>query len=213
MPRPTVTATTERIYARGIPLFMRDADAAEPSGGGYPLLRFLSLLGDLLDHVEVLRARIDYIDLADGGVPGDTSDLVDPDTADTAWLNWLGQLVGVARGDRTAVEMRAAITNASSGWRAGSQAAVRAEVQPLLTGTKHLIIADHYTAEWTVALVTLASETAATTAAAILAAAGRTKPAGVTFVHDIGLSWAELEAHYPTWSAVEAAGSWDALVP
>lgn len=89
--RPDVSATTERLYG-SLPAFYRDAD--EPLD--WPLLRYLSLLGDQLGDLEELVDRIDFVRAEDVGSAGDTSDLVDPATADAAWLPWLAQLVGIA---------------------------------------------------------------------------------------------------------------------
>jgi hypothetical protein len=194
---PTVTSTTQHRFDL-LPELYREADRVEPSGGGWPLLRFLALLGDQAGDIEVLLDRFAYVPLEDGGAPGDTSDLVDPTTADAAWLAWLAQQIGIDPGDRTVAELRAAIANASTGWRAGSQAAVRSEVQTQLTGTKTVAIWDHYGGPWTVAIGTRTDETA--DAAAVLVAAGRTKPAGVGFVHRDGVQTYEgANALHPTY--------------
>jgi hypothetical protein len=209
MPLPTVTATTQHRFDL-LPELYREADRVEPSGGGWPLLRFLALLGDQAGDIEVLLDRFAYVPLEDGGAPGDTSDLVDPTTADAAWLAWLAQQIGIDPGDRTVAELRAAIADASTGWRAGSQAAVRSEVQTQLTGAKHVGIWDHWeNDEWRVAIGTRHVETA--DEAAVLVAANRTKPAGVQFEHVWGVgTWADFEAAGGTWADFEnPAGPWD----
>lgn len=82
---------TDRLY-QSLPAFYRDADEQV---SGEPLHGFLSLLGDQADDVETLVDRIDFVRPEDGGVDGDTSDLVDPSAADGGWLPWLAQFVGI----------------------------------------------------------------------------------------------------------------------
>jgi len=203
MARPVVHAATERLYAR-LPQLYRDADEAQADGAnGFPLLRFLSLLADQVGAVEDLLARFD-------AVP--TSDLVDPASADSGWLTWLAQVAGVDLGDETDVaRRRQLIADADDSRSHGSEGAIIANVAPLLTGTKSVRVFALYRHVWRVLVLTRNDEMSATTSAAILAAARRQKPAGVELEHDVGLTWAELEANYPTWTAIEAAGSWGAL--
>lgn len=88
--RPAVAELTDEWFD-SLPGYLRDSDASSE----WPLLRFLSLVGDQAGAVAVLTARADYVAPTDGGVPGDTSDLVDPATADAGWLAWLAQFVGL----------------------------------------------------------------------------------------------------------------------
>lgn len=143
--RPTLEAGwdvgrfTRRLYDR-LPQFYRTDDLGEPSGGGQPLLRYIALIGDQADRIEVLWRRFHYrppddpqpTDPADAygtGLYGTavyagdpTSDLVDPVTADDSWLWWLSQLVGANQDDTADVDIvRAGITHASRGWQAGSR--------------------------------------------------------------------------------------------
>lgn len=216
MARPVVSQATERVYAR-LPLAYRDADAHEMSGGGYPLLRFLSLVGDVLGDVETLIDRIDYTGPSEGGEPGDTSDLGDPTGADPAWLPWLGRLVGVnITPDLTVSEQRDSVRFATSGFRAGTKGAIRDAARSALVGTKHAEVYDHSVTRpgdgglWDVLIVTRATETP--DVAAVLATVVRknAKPAGVVLHHRAyDSSWTAVAAAYPTWAAIEAAGSWD----
>lgn len=212
MARPTVTVFTERLYGR-LPDVYRAADEAQAAGSsGYPLLRYLSLIADQGGEVEELLDRIDYVAAPDGGAPGDTSDLADPATADAAWLPWIAQAAGADLGDLTDPAGRRLVLVAADDTRAdGSVRAVRARVAPLLTGARTLYVVPHYGNDWTVALITFAGESAGTTPEAILAAAEEQRPAGVAFVHEYGLTWDDLEAGFPTWSAIDAAGSWNGL--
>jgi hypothetical protein len=198
MARPDASDFTDRLYDR-LPELYKAADEAD---GDYPLLRYLSLLGDQAGEVETLLDRVDP-DVA--GV----SELLDADLADAAWLDWLAQVVGVPSGDYTIAELRAAISGADALRQRGSSATMADAVRPLLTGAQYVYIASHYGDVWTVAILTVGIETP-TTSDELLAAAALNKPAGVTLVHLVGLTWDDIEA-YPTWDDIELAGSWDAL--
>lgn len=69
MSLPEVSPTTQWWYDR-LPHAWRDLDAVQPSGGGYPLLRYLSLLGDVADEIAALVSRFAYVDPSSGGAPG-----------------------------------------------------------------------------------------------------------------------------------------------
>lgn len=158
-PRPTVGAVTEALYA-SLPELYRDADAAQDTGpSNYPLLRYLSLLLDQLEPIADVITRLTYIaqdergtelggrmgvpeawqrfgvdEYGDGGY-GDaaTSDLVDPNRADAAWLPWLAQLLGVAiyPGD-TIAETRARLIHPEDAWAHGTPDAIIAVVRRAL---------------------------------------------------------------------------------
>lgn len=206
---PTVAAFTQRVYDE-LPQAYRDADQTLD----YPLLRWLSLLGDQGGLLEALIDRIDLPDPADRK-PGDTSALVDPARADAAWLPWLGQLVGVRlpaviQGQAA----RDAIAGASGGFLAGTKTAVAAAAQSALTGSRHVSVYDHSVTtpgdggQWDVLLVTGASETPS--AALVLAAvtAKKAKPAGVVLHHRVySATWTQITAAYPTWAS-RAGKTW-----
>lgn len=90
MPRPEVSPTTERLFALLEP-FRRAGDETL----GWPLLRFVSVPGDLLDEVRSLIDAYDRKLPDEGGEPGDTSALVDPAIAAPEVLPWLAQFFGV----------------------------------------------------------------------------------------------------------------------
>lgn len=206
MARPIVSNFTERWYA-ALPSYMRAAD--EPLD--FPLLRYLSLVGDHIGDVSEIIERIDYVGIFDGGSPGDTSDLVDPDTADEAWLPWLAQLAGVNLIDSlSAAERRDAIRTAGSGWRAGTKAGIKLAAQTQLSGTKYIEVLDHYEGDpWRIGIRTRQDETASTAAVVQAILDMGAKPAGVEIVTAFyAASWADIQAEYPTWAAIEAAGSW-----
>lgn len=213
MAQPAVHATTQALYDR-LPGFYRDADSKAPGVGDWPLLRYLSLIGDQLGEIEDLFARIEYVAPDDGGDPTDTlentSDLADPTTADIAWLPWMGQHVGVQVSSAlTDQEKRDAVKFASSGWRAATRSAVEDAAKTVLTGTKYVRVYDHATTradagtatQWDILIVTRPSETPDVQAVLDTVVAKGAKPAGVVLHHEAyDASWATLEASRPTWA-------------
>lgn len=204
-PRPTTSSTTTRIYER-LPELYRRADEEQDGGpAGYPLLRFLSLMADQLGDLETLVDRVAYFPPDEGGVPGDTSDLTDPATADLGWLVWLGQLVGV---DAEALDVsvrRAAVAGASAGWRAGTRKAIASAAASVLTGTRYVAVESHYGGDpWVIEVRTRVSETPDASAVIPAIVAARAKPAGVELVHtQYEATWAAIEAENPTWADLE----------
>lgn len=213
-PRPTVGAVTESVYA-ALPEFYRDADAAQDDGpSNYPLLRYLSLVLDQLEPIGELITRLTYIaqdergDQPDGGRMGvpepwqrfgddtfgagtfgdaDTSDLVNPSTADAGWLPWLAQLLGVNITGLTVDEARAALADPGSYWAHGTPSAIAREVGRQLPDGAYVDVHPHYGGDpFVIVVITKADETYGTT------------------------SWAELEDAAPTWADLEALGSWNA---
>ena len=217
MAQPAVHETTLELYRR-LPAFYRTADGGQVD---WPLLRYLSLLGDQLGELSDLQTRIDYVAPDDGGAPGDTSDLSDPATADQAWLPWLAQHLGVVLPPRlTEAEKRDAVAYASAGWRAGTKTAVADAAKTVLTGSKYARLYDHATTRidagtatvWDVLIVTRPSETPDVQAVLDTVVAKGAKPAGVELHHEAySASWATLETQRPTWADWEAAGSWQNL--
>lgn len=213
MAEPVYSDTTERMWAR-LPEYIRVAD----SGQNFTLKRWFSSVADELGTVVGLLDRIDYVSVPEGGGPGDTSDLVDPATADSAWLPWLAQAVGVTLDPTLSdAERRSAIAGASTGFMAGTKTAVARAAQTELSGTKHAEVYDHRTDSgpgtmWDVLIVTRPSETPGS--AEVLAAVSRkgAKPAGVTlWWRAYEASWDTLATVAPTWNDIEALGSWDAV--
>lgn len=204
MAAPAVGVTTDRMYRR-LPELYRDADALED----FDLLRFLSLVVDQASEMEAIYER-----LAVG-------EHLDAQAADAAWLPWLAQLLGVRLvAGLTEVETRDAVSSGSSGWRAGTKAAVAAAAQSVLTGTRYAKVYDHSTStgaglgtasEWDVLVVTRSSETPDPAVVLDAIVRKRAKPAGVVLHHqDYESDWAALEA-LGSWNAIEALGSWDAM--
>lgn len=212
MTRPAPTATTEALYA-ALPELYRAADAERGAGpSGYPLLRFLSLLGDQLADVEALVARADYYSHDDGGQPGDTSDLTDPATADAAWLPWLAQLVGARLpAGLTTAGRRGAVAGAVAGYFKGTKQGIQAAAQAALLGTRYVRVIPLYAGnQWRLEVRTRTSETPSTAAVAAAIVAANAKPAGVELVATAyEATWAQIEAAFPTWANLEAtAPTW-----
>lgn len=208
---PVVHPATQELYD-GLPRFYRVADAQQ--AGDLPLLRYLSLMGDQLGEVLDLLDRVNYVAPDEDGELGDTSDLVDPATADAAWLPWLAQLVGARitpAMDETA--RRDAIAGASTGWRAATASAIALAAATALTGSRYLRVINHYTGDrWKIELMTRATETPDAAAVAQAVIDAHAKPVGVELVPvAYTASWATLEAERPTWADWAAAGSWALL--
>lgn len=212
---PAVHATTERIY-NGLPEVYRDVDATAPEPG-YPLLRYLSLVTDQLGAAADTAARIDYVPPDDPeydeALDGDrTSDLVDPATADAAWLPWLAATVGITlNAALTEAAQREQISGAAAGWQVGSRGALVVAAQAALTGTRSVRVT--VTGPHTATIITDAAETPGGPASVLAAIeAGRARPAGILLSHSYyTATWATVEAAYPTWAGLEAAGSWAAV--
>lgn len=210
MAMPDVSATTLRWYSL-LPDYMR---AADETNDDFPLLRFLSLLGDQWGELVDLVRRIDYVPPDElGHIDGDTSDLVDPLTADPAWLPWIAQLVGVHLDHSLPVDaQRAQLATPGSSWLSGTPGSLAVLAASQLTDTKYVQIVHHYGGDpWAIAIRTRDSETP--DPSAVLAAALPAKPAGFTLVNDtFTTDWDTLEAEFPTWADWEAAGNWTTIM-
>ena len=213
--RPDTRPRTRSTYFR-LPHKYQEADAAPPAN--FALLRYLSLVGDAAAELEDLVDRIDYRRPEEGGLAGDTSDLVDPATAPAEWLEWLAQLAGVRIADlATEADRRATIGAAAGGHFGGTIPAMTAAAQTVLTGSRSVIFRRHHLGNpWVMEVRTRATETplgGTSVIAAIYNA--RAKPAGVSLVHaNAESSWDVLEAGRPTFEEYgEASGgvSWTAI--
>lgn len=196
MARPTPHPTTERLYAR-LPEHYRVADARQ-TGPDWPLLRYLSLVGDRAGELEDLLDRIDYVPPEDGGAAGDTSDLVDADQASPAWLPWLAQLVGIELDtSEPLTTQRARITGVEPTWQTGSREAIEAAVAAQLTGTQEVEVTPHWGGDvWVIGIGTIEAETPQATWRSIAEDAGHTSP----------------ETDPPTWRDVAEAATDGAFV-
>lgn len=185
------SATTQRIY-EALPPTHRDAD----EDLGWPLLRYLSLVGDQAGEIETLLDRFQ------------AGELTDPDAADTGWLRWLGSLIGASiPAGVTGTALRDAIRYAPTGWRAGTRGAVADAAKSALTGTRFVQVYDHSVSspgdgtQWDVLLVTRISETPDVPAVLAAVVTQEAKPAGVVLHHRAyTATWAAVDAAYPTWA-------------
>lgn len=200
MARPTPHAFTERLYA-ALPEVYRDPDAALD----YPLLRYLSLMGDLAGTVEDVIDRVD---------PAREGDLVDVDTADTAWLPWLAQITGLAAlpPSLTDTEKRNLIRRAASGRYAGTRQAIADAARPALTDPEggYVDVRPNYQGNAFTIGVSVDPDSAPADLNTVLAAiiAAGAKPAGYALAIDIyAAMWEQIETLLNTWAGVEAAGT------
>ena len=151
----------------------------------------------------------------------DTSDLVDPNTADDAWMTWLAQLVGARlRAELTPTERRDAVRQAAR-LQAGSQEALVAAARTALSGNRSVALYPHSKVDgglvmpgtpWDLTLVTNIGETPS--GVGVLDAVRRleAKPAGVALHHTVFTgTWATFHSKYPTWAAIHAQPTWAKL--
>lgn len=242
MPEPIYGTTTERIYLR-IPEFYRTLD----SQNEWYLKKYISSIGDELNEVDTLLARIEFIppedraeyyaslgplstyerpagieDPALGFEPiGLTSDLLDGRTANTEWLPYLGQLIGSdILSLPTEAERRDAVIYNYLGFRAGSRAALEDAAKRVLTGSKYVRVYPHRDGaggsifaegtQWDILIITKTEETPSPEDIEDEILRKGAKPAGVVLHHiAYALTWEVLEASFPNWAALEAAGSWN----
>lgn len=152
----------------------------------------------------------------------DVSDLVDPNTADSRWLPWLGQLVGAKLQPGMDAAQRRDTVRQATQLRSGSHAALVAAVRSVLTGTRTVAVYPHTAVDivgtripgspWDLTVVTTAGESPST--ARVLAAVQRldAKPAGVRLHHAVYAgSWAAFHTRYPTWAAIHEQNTWARL--
>jgi hypothetical protein len=178
-PPPPVGPVTARLY-NGLPNLYRDADErqSELPSSNYPLLRYLSLIGDQLTVVTDLVERFTYtpLDARLDGLPwrrygdgtygegtygdADTADLVDPLTCDAGWLPWLAQLVGVRLDGLTVDQQRAAVNRPEATWARGTPGVIADQARAGLTGDAYVDVRPVYDGDpFAIAIVTRAAET------------------------------------------------------
>jgi hypothetical protein len=181
MAAPAVAEFTRRLWD-DLPHLYRAADADQPAPNDFPLLRFLSLLGDQADELATIYGRLA---LHDDGTGDWISDLATPALVDDNWLEWLALLVGVDPAQfPNHPALRQALDRLS--FDAGSRASVIRVITDYLSPPARFLIVRFYGNVWTVLLIVHPDDIHATT-------------------------WNELEAGFPDWGAVNAAGSWNAI--
>lgn len=210
MAAPVVDAFTREVYD-SLPEAVRTGQDALD----YPLLRYLSLVLDQIGAQVTTAEAIDYTPVDEGGAPGDVSKLVDPDTADHAWLPWLAQLAGIQLDPALSdADARTAIRSGSAGWMAGTRQAIIDAAKTALTGSRYVELIGHETSDgaggpWDLAVVTRPYETPNGQAVLDAINAQHAKPAGVVIWHKTyGASWQTLHTLRPTWADWNTA-TWD----
>lgn len=204
MPEPFYSDTTERFYER-IPGVYRYEDSQH----NWQMKRWIAGLLEQMADVDVLLQRFRYVPPEDGPEVEDlSSDLVNPMTADAAWLAWLAQLVGVHFDYILTTDLqRTVVANAVTGVQAGTKAAIVQAAQTVLTGTKTVYVYPFSNnvggigagGQWDVLVMTLAAETTGNVVNAIVNLGA--KPAGVKLYHvTYGANWTTVETTLPTWA-------------
>lgn len=205
MTAPTVHPAAGQVY-RLLPDYVQAADPATD----WTLKRFTAATAIGLEKVVEFLTLVD----PDTSVTG-TCELVNATAVPSAWLSWLGWLVGVDTSTIPDADVRDAVGNAASTQRRGSTGAIRDAVQRTLTGSKSVRIYVNLsgTEPYLITVLTLTSDTPSGVDA--LAAAWTEKPAGVDLELQTtsGSTWADVIATYPTWDDLVAAhATWDDLV-
>lgn len=194
---------TQEWYSR-----LSETTRAMDAANGFFQRRWMALIGSQADEIRQFFERIIYLTPDEGGEPGDTSDLVNPETADVAWLDYMAQLYGVRVSPGMTVEAkRSAILYGSSGQNAGQEEAILNAARVVLTGTKNATLTRHYTGGdpavapvWKLLIRTRISETPDVDAVLRAVELARAKPAGALLYHEaIGVSWDTIEAARPAW--------------
>jgi len=139
---PIFHDTVERVYSL-LPQHYQDSDILQ----NFQFKKYLAGLLKNQDDVNKIIDRLQFIPLDAGGVEGDTSDLVNPYTADAKWLPWLGQLFGTTVAGEITDDIREEVIRAS-GFRSGSMDSMIAAARTVLVGSKKVRILKHSDLSW-----------------------------------------------------------------
>jgi hypothetical protein len=229
---PHLSTLARRLYNR-LPNVYRQLDRRND----YALLRYIgalcSFVGQADDMLDELRGArpvgpatpepwdLDPDELARWRANRVTklSMLGDPARAPVEWLPYLAQLSGAylhpAAGEQ---ERRDTIAAATSGFRAGSRAALAAAARSALTGSRYVSVTPNSTGQagstptmWDVLIRTRSTETPDPQAVIDTIVRKGAKPAGVKLWYGtFGTSWDKIEALFPTWDDWEKR-SWDQI--
>jgi hypothetical protein len=195
---PSVSQRTLDLYAQ-LPQYQRDADPTY----GFPLLRYLSLLGD---QSELTRSYLT-----------NPAQLVDPTIAPYTVLPWLAMMLGVdytlyPDTDGLRTDLRAAIAGAGGARRPGSDAAILNAVQPLLSGSRIAFIDMKNPAGFTFRVNVYDAQAGEQTQ--LQRVLDAVTPAGLQASINVipGQTWGDVEDAGWTWGQIEDAGqTWDDL--
>lgn len=171
------------------------------------MVGFLDGLGIEAQVIDALITRIDKVFPDEGGAPGDTSDLVDPATADASWLQWVAMVYGVVVDPNLTTAEKRIIIAARPAWLAGSAGAIGDAVAAFLTGTATVTFNRSFGGNWaTVEVVTYTAETPDAAAVADYLSARDTAPAHVLLVARVaaGASYAQLDTEFGTYADMKA---------
>jgi hypothetical protein len=235
IPLPVLSELAVRLYNR-LPQIYRTLDARND----YDLLRYIaaavSFAGQIDDRIEEIRGarpvgpaspepwdlEADELERWRAARQTRLSLLGDPVTAPPEWLPYIAQLVGAKLHPKASLqERRDTITAATSGYRAGTRAALADAVRSVLVGSQYVEIIPHMGqggtdgTVWEITIRTRGTETPVSSAEVLEAVVRKgAKPAGAKLYHvTFGTSWDKIETTFPTaadwerpWSDIEEAG-------
>lgn len=190
MPRPTVTAATEEMYASLGHLTAQDEEY------GWPLLLFCDALARQLQDVDDLaRDR-------DDGSPG-WSAVMNADTAPADWIDWLAQFVGVAPNPAVSLAQKRVEAKAAVGWQRGTPAAMKAVVGRALAGGKQVTLIERNPTPYSLIVQVFEPDVPGGDTEAVRRAALTQKPAGLILDFQVlpGATYGHMKAaHGPTYA-------------
>lgn len=189
----TLTTAGQRMYDSVAPLMQED------SANGFAGMILCGALATMLDPVVSVVS-----DGQDGTLPG-WAPAFDP-IGNSAWLDWMGQFVGVARPSGMSDAAMATLVQHPTGFNRGSVAAMTTAVQATLTGTQTVIINTRVGgAPFVMNVATYTSETPNTQAT--LLALQNQMPAWMQFTYSTvaGGTYAVLAVSHASYTLMEAA--------
>ena len=188
-----ITRTGQRLFDL-LPEYVRDADVNDE------LLRYMAAIGDAAHPVAK------FIDDADPDTSATgTSEPVNPATAPTGWLPWLGWLIGITTTGLDTTNARWYMSRAGAQAH-GSAAGMKAAVQATLTGDRFCTVETAVGGDpWAIEVQVDSSEVV--DSAATLRAAMREKPAGanLTVTSSTPVTYDDLDTAYTTYSNMAAS--------
>lgn len=204
----------------GTPHASRSVQVAhEGQDAGYPMKKYIGSITDIAGQVEAMLERIDYNTVINGGVEGDTSDLIDAVNADSSWFRWIAMMRGVRinlNGDENSQRQELI---AAGVYNTGTKADIAKTAAQGLSGSKLVRVVPRSTTVedqgtkgvWDVLIITRATETPPGYDPVQRVIDAGAKPAGIRLHHDTFQgTWDAFEAQYPNWNAIDAA-TWDEI--